>query len=153
MWENYDVNVDEDKNESQDVGKRPVKPAKRRLSEPQLIFTINPNLDVDRTCSSESYKGEEYPCSGSHVWFNEMACGAAQLPTQLRLSHTSRSNYFDFPQRCIATFTKILNSCLDRFTTICRSGSMFTSCFFHTRSSNIIARCLTRVIAILQRGL
>ena len=41
MWENYDVNVGEDKNESQDVGKRPVKPAKRRLSEPQLIFTIN----------------------------------------------------------------------------------------------------------------
>ena len=36
--------ADEGNNEVQDLGKRSVKPAKRRLSEPQPICTINPNV-------------------------------------------------------------------------------------------------------------
>ena len=35
---------DESRNEMKDLGKRPVKPAKRRLSEPKPICTINPNI-------------------------------------------------------------------------------------------------------------
>ena len=36
--------ADESNNEVKDRGKRPVKPAKRRLSEPKPICTINPNV-------------------------------------------------------------------------------------------------------------
>ena len=36
--------ADESKNEVEDRGKRPVKPAKRRLSEPKPICAINPNV-------------------------------------------------------------------------------------------------------------
>ena len=36
--------ADESKNEVTDRGKRPVKPAKRRLSEPKPICAINPNV-------------------------------------------------------------------------------------------------------------